>query len=47
MAAPEVDQAISYIRQIAVRRIPVEIVEENDVHVVELHHVPLGVVGGM
>ena len=47
MAAPEVDQAISYIRQIAVRRIPVEIVEENDVHVVELHHVPLGVVGGI
>lgn len=47
MAAPEVDQAISYIRQIAARRIPVEIVEENDSHVVELHHVPLGVVGGI
>ena len=47
MAAPEVDQAISYIRQIAARRIPVEIVEENDQHVVELHHVPLGVVGGI
>lgn len=47
MAAPEVDQAISYIRQIAARRIPVEIVEETDTHVVELHHVPLGVVGGI
>lgn len=47
MAAPEVDQAISYIRQIAARRIPVEIVEETDAHVVELHHVPLGVVGGI
>lgn len=47
MAAPEVDQAISYVRQIAARRIPVEIVEENDSHVVELHHVPLGVVGGI
>ncbi|WP_448107637.1 aldehyde dehydrogenase family protein [Pseudomonas azerbaijanoccidentalis] len=47
MAAPEVDQAISYIRQIAARRLPVEIVEENDSHVVELHHVPLGVVGGI
>jgi acyl-CoA reductase-like NAD-dependent aldehyde dehydrogenase len=47
MAAPEVDQAISYIRQIAARRIPVEIVEENDTHTVELHHVPLGVVGGI
>lgn len=47
MAAPEVDQAISYIRQIATRRIPVEIVEETDTHIVELHHVPLGVVGGI
>ncbi|WP_404426509.1 aldehyde dehydrogenase family protein [Thalassospira australica] len=47
MAAPEVDQAISYIRQIANRRVPVEIVEENDSHIVELHHVPLGVVGGI
>lgn len=47
MAAPEVDQAISYIRQIAARRIPVEIVEDTDSHVVELHHVPLGVVGGI
>lgn len=47
MAAPEVDQAISYIRQIAARRIPVEIVEDTDAHVVELHHVPLGVVGGI
>lgn len=47
MAAPEVDQAISYIRQIAKRRIPVEIVEDNETHIVELHHVPLGVVGGI
>ena len=47
MAAPEVDQAISYIRQIAARRISVEIVEDTDAHVVELHHVPLGVVGGI
>jgi acyl-CoA reductase-like NAD-dependent aldehyde dehydrogenase len=47
MAAPEVDQAIRYIREIATRRLPVEIVEENDTHIVELHHVPLGVVGGI
>jgi acyl-CoA reductase-like NAD-dependent aldehyde dehydrogenase len=47
MAAPEVDQAISYIRQIATRRIPVDIVEETATHTVELHHVPLGVVGGI
>ena len=46
-AEPEVDQSISWIRQIAARRIPVEIVEETDTHVVELHHVPLGVVGAI
>ncbi|WP_457977280.1 aldehyde dehydrogenase family protein [Ectopseudomonas composti] len=47
MAEPEVDQAISWIHQIAARRIPVEIVEENDSHIVELHHTPLGVVGAI
>lgn len=47
MAEPEVDQSISWIRQIAARRIPIEIVEENDSHIVELHHTPLGVVGAI
>ncbi|GAB7533999.1 aldehyde dehydrogenase family protein [Burkholderia sp. 22PA0099] len=47
MAEPEVDQSISWIRQIAARRIPVEIVEETDTHVVELHHTPLGVIGAI
>jgi len=47
MAEPEVDMAISWIRQVATRRIPVEIVEDNDRHVVELHHTPLGVVGAI
>lgn len=47
MAEPEVDMAISYIRQIATRRIPVQIVEDNDSHVVELHHTPLGVIGAI
>lgn len=47
MAEPEVDQSISWIRQIAARRIPVEIVEENEDHLVELHHTPLGVVGAI
>lgn len=47
MAEPEVDQSISWIRQIAARRIPVEIVEENDSHIVELHHTPLGVIGAI
>ncbi|MCE7057212.1 aldehyde dehydrogenase family protein [Algoriphagus sp. AGSA1] len=46
-AVPEVDQAIRYIREIAERRIPVEIVEENESHIVELHHTPLGVVGAI
>lgn len=46
-AQPEVDLAIQWIRQTAARRIPVEIVEENDTHVVELHHTPLGVVGAI
>lgn len=44
---PEVDLAISWIRQVAARRIPVEIVENTDSHVVELHHTPLGVVGAI
>jgi hypothetical protein len=43
MAEPEVDQSISWIRQIATRRFPSEIVEETEEHIVELHHMPLGV----
>lgn len=46
-AEPEVDQSISWIRQIAARRIPVEILEDTDSHIVELHHTPLGVVGAI
>ena len=46
-AEPEVDQSISWIRQIAARRIPVEIIEDTDSHTVELHHTPLGVVGAI
>ena len=47
MAEPEIDQSISWIRQIAARRIPIEIIEETDTHLVELHHTPLGVVGAI
>jgi acyl-CoA reductase-like NAD-dependent aldehyde dehydrogenase len=47
MSEPEVDQSISWIRQIAARRLPVEIVEDNDDHIVELHHTPLGVIGAI
>jgi acyl-CoA reductase-like NAD-dependent aldehyde dehydrogenase len=46
-AGPEIDQSISWIRQIAARRIPVEIVEETRDHIVELHHTPLGVIGAI
>lgn len=46
MAEPEVDQSISWIRQIAARRTPVAIVEADN-HVVELYHTPLGVVGAI
>jgi acyl-CoA reductase-like NAD-dependent aldehyde dehydrogenase len=47
MAEPEVDQSISWIRQIAERRILVEVVEETAEHIVELHHTPLGVIGAI
>ncbi|HEX8478714.1 MAG TPA: aldehyde dehydrogenase family protein [Telluria sp.] len=47
MAEPEVDQSIAWIRQIAARRMPVEIVEETESHLVELHHTPLGVIGAI
>nr|WP_255221856.1 aldehyde dehydrogenase family protein [Paraburkholderia terrae] len=47
MAEPEVDQSIAWIRQIAARRIPIEIVEETEEHIVELHHTPLGVIGAI
>lgn len=47
MAEPEVDQSISWIRQIASHPIPVEIFEETDDHLVELHHTPLGGVGAI
>lgn len=46
-ASAEIDQTIKYIREIAERRIPVEVVEENESHIVELHHTPLGVVGAI
>ncbi|AMV48447.1 aldehyde dehydrogenase family protein [Paraburkholderia caribensis] len=47
MAEPEVDLSISWIRQTAARRVPVEIIEETADHIVELHHTPLGVVGAI
>lgn len=45
MATQEVQDAIFWIREVAKRRIPVEVPEDTDQHVVQVHHTPLGVVG--
>lgn len=47
MAISEVDAAIFWVREVAKRRLPIETIEENEDHVVEVHHVPLGVVGAI
>ncbi|WP_250481761.1 aldehyde dehydrogenase family protein [Caballeronia sp. NCTM5] len=47
MATSEVDAAIYWVREVAKRRVPVEVLEETDQHTVEVHHTPLGVVGAI
>jgi type III restriction enzyme len=47
MATSEVEAAIYWVREVATRRLPVEVIEETDQHVVEVHHTPLGVVGAI
>ncbi len=47
MATGEVDAAIYWVREVAKRELPVEIIEDTDEHVVEVAHVPLGVVGAI
>jgi len=47
MAIGEVDAAILWVREVGKRQLPVEVLEETDQHVVEVHHVPLGVVGAI
>lgn len=47
MATAEVEAAIFWVREVAKRRLPVEVIEDNDEHTVEIHHVPLGVVGAI
>ena len=47
MASVEVDYALYWVREVAKRQLPVETVEDNDDHVVEIHHTPLGVVGAI
>ena len=46
MAKGEVEAAIYWVREVATRRLPIETIEDNDDHVVEVHHTPLGVVVG-
>lgn len=47
MASAEVDAALYWVREVAKRSLPVEVVEDTDEHVVEIHHTPLGVVGAI
>ena len=47
MATSEVDAAIFWVREVAQRQLPVEVIEDTDAHVVEIHHTPLGVVGAI
>jgi acyl-CoA reductase-like NAD-dependent aldehyde dehydrogenase len=47
MATSEVDAAIFWVREVGKRQMQVEIIEDTDQHVVEIHHTPLGVVGAI
>lgn len=47
MATGEVEAAIYWVREVAKRRLPVEVIEDTEQHIVEVHHTPLGVVGAI
>ncbi|MDG5487791.1 aldehyde dehydrogenase family protein [Sphingomonas sp. BGYR3] len=47
MAKSEVEAAIYWVREVAKRRLPPQVVEDTDEHVVEIRHTPLGVVGAI
>ena len=47
MATGEVEAAIYWVREVAKRELPVEVIEDTDDHIVEVHHTPLGVVGAI
>ncbi|WBO20739.1 aldehyde dehydrogenase family protein [Sphingomonas abietis] len=47
MAKGEVEAAIFWVREVAKRRLPIEMLEDTADHVVEVHHTPLGVVGAI
>lgn len=46
-AKSEVEAAIYWVREVAKRHIPVEVIEDTEDHIVEVHHTPLGVVGAI
>lgn len=47
MATSEVDAAIFWVREVGKRQLPIEVIEDTDQHLVEIHHTPLGVVGAI
>ncbi len=47
MAKAEVEAAIFWVRETARREIALEVIEDTEDHVVEIHHTPLGVVGAI
>ncbi|WP_018412162.1 aldehyde dehydrogenase family protein [Methyloversatilis thermotolerans] len=47
MARSEVEAAIYWVREVAKRSLPTEVIEDTDQHVVEVAHTPLGVVGAI
>lgn len=47
MATGEVDASIYWVREVGKRQIPVEVIEDTEQHIVEVHHTPLGVVGAI
>jgi len=47
MASTEVDYAIYWVREVAMRQLREEILEDTDDHVVKVVHTPLGVVGAI
>lgn len=47
MATSEVDAAIFWVREVGKRQLKVQVIEDTEQHVVEIHRTPLGVVGAI
>lgn len=47
MSKGEVEAAIYWVREVAQRQLPVQLIEDTEQHTVEVHHTPLGVVGAI